>query len=76
MIISSKDGATSDLKKSECCFPKPASRVMPKRYGGLVITTVCCRPVCLGNNKINVTGSDMWLVASTCYEQTRASKDW
>lgn len=41
MIISSKDGTISDLKKSEYCCPKPASRVMTESYGGLVATDYC-----------------------------------
>lgn len=41
MIISNKGGATSDLKKSEYCCPKPAFRVIPESSGGLVITDYC-----------------------------------
>lgn len=74
MIISSKDGAISDLKKREHCWP--AYTVMPGRCDGLVINIACHRPACLRNNKRNIRGSDMWLEATTCYEQMLASKDW
>ena len=76
MIISSKDGAISDLKKSEHCWPKPADRVMLRRCDALMIHTACHRPGCLRNNKRNIRGSAMWLEANTCYEQMLASKDW
>lgn len=76
MIITSKKGAISDLKKDECHWTKPASAVMLRRCDGLVINDACCRPICFRNNKRNIRGSNMWLEANTCYEQTLASKDW